>query len=147
MEKRSSAWWSARFVKWTLGWAAFFAGGLGASPSAQNLILNPSFEGGAAGYTSDYNFNGGPVLNPGDYFLVANPQAWNPGLLSVADHTPGGGMWMMVVDGVAGWRVWQQAVSGLQVGDAYAFRNRLGPIQTSRPAAGEFIGPEEEDLP
>ena len=32
-------------------------------------------------------------------------------------------------------------------GDAYAFRNRLGPIQTSRPAAGEFIGPEEEDLP
>jgi len=32
-------------------------------------------------------------------------------------------------------------------GDAYAFRNRLGPIQTARPAAGEFLGPEEEDLP
>jgi GntR family transcriptional regulator len=30
-------------------------------------------------------------------------------------------------------------------GDAYAFRNRLGPIQTARPAAGEFIGPEEEE--
>ncbi|HLY11183.1 MAG TPA: GntR family transcriptional regulator [Planctomycetota bacterium] len=31
-------------------------------------------------------------------------------------------------------------------GDAYAFRNRLGPIRTARPAAGEFQGPEEEDL-
>lgn len=26
-------------------------------------------------------------------------------------------------------------------GDAYAFRNRLGPIQTARPAAGEFLDP------
>ena len=31
-------------------------------------------------------------------------------------------------------------------GDAYAFRNRLGPIRSARPAAGEFLGPEEEDL-
>jgi GntR family transcriptional regulator len=31
-------------------------------------------------------------------------------------------------------------------GDAYAFRNRLGPIQTARPASGVFLGPEEEDL-
>lgn len=30
-------------------------------------------------------------------------------------------------------------------GDAYAFRNRLGPIQTARPAAGEFLGPDEKD--
>jgi GntR family transcriptional regulator len=30
-------------------------------------------------------------------------------------------------------------------GDAYAFRNRLGPIQTARPAAGEFLGPDEVD--
>jgi len=29
-------------------------------------------------------------------------------------------------------------------GDAYAFRNRLGPIQTARPASGEFLGPEED---
>ena len=32
-------------------------------------------------------------------------------------------------------------------GDAYAFRNRLGPIQTARPAAGEFLGPDDDDLP
>jgi GntR family transcriptional regulator len=31
-------------------------------------------------------------------------------------------------------------------GDAYAFRNRLGPIQTSRPASGAFLGPDEEEL-
>src|SRR5581483_10712039 len=31
-------------------------------------------------------------------------------------------------------------------GDAYAFRNRLGPIRSARPAAGELLGPEEEDL-
>lgn len=121
MEKRAIASWSARLVMKTLGWAAFIAGGLGASPSAQNLILNGSFEGGAAGYVSDYSFNGGPVLNPGDYFLVSNPQSWNPGLLSVADHTPSGSF-MMVVDGFPGIRVWQQSVSGLAVGDAYAFR-------------------------
>jgi GntR family transcriptional regulator len=30
-------------------------------------------------------------------------------------------------------------------GDAYAFRNRLGPIQTARPAAGAFLGPDEEE--
>jgi GntR family transcriptional regulator len=30
-------------------------------------------------------------------------------------------------------------------GDAYAFRNRLGPVQTARPAAGEFLGPDEDD--
>ena len=31
-------------------------------------------------------------------------------------------------------------------GDAYAFRNRLGPIQTARPAAGAFLGPDEDEL-
>lgn len=31
-------------------------------------------------------------------------------------------------------------------GDAYAFRNRLGPLQTARPAAGQFLGPDEGDL-
>jgi GntR family transcriptional regulator len=30
-------------------------------------------------------------------------------------------------------------------GDAYAFRNRLGPIRTARPASGEFLAPGEED--
>ncbi len=31
-------------------------------------------------------------------------------------------------------------------GDAYAFRNRVGPIQTARPAAGEFLASDEEDV-
>jgi GntR family transcriptional regulator len=31
-------------------------------------------------------------------------------------------------------------------GDAYAFRNRLGPVQTARPAAGGFITADEEDF-
>jgi GntR family transcriptional regulator len=31
-------------------------------------------------------------------------------------------------------------------GDAYAFRNRLGPVQTARPAAGQFVSDAEEDL-
>jgi len=31
-------------------------------------------------------------------------------------------------------------------GDAYAFRNRLGPVQTARPAAGGFIKADEEDF-
>lgn len=31
-------------------------------------------------------------------------------------------------------------------GDAYAFRNRLGPLQTARPAAGEFLKDGGEDL-
>ena len=31
-------------------------------------------------------------------------------------------------------------------GDAYAFRNRLGPVQTARPAAGTFLAADEEDL-
>jgi len=30
-------------------------------------------------------------------------------------------------------------------GDAYAFRNRLGPIETARPAAGEFLSPDDQD--
>ena len=30
--------------------------------------------------------------------------------------------------------------------DVTAFRNRLGPIQTARPASVEFLGPDEEDL-
>jgi GntR family transcriptional regulator len=30
--------------------------------------------------------------------------------------------------------------------DATAFRNRLGPIQTTRPASVEFLDPEDEDL-
>jgi len=31
-------------------------------------------------------------------------------------------------------------------GDAYAFHNRLGPVQTARPAAGQFVADGEEDL-
>jgi GntR family transcriptional regulator len=41
-------------------------------------------------------------------------------------------------------RLWWERT--LYRGDAYAFRNRLGPIQTARPAAGAFLGPDEEDL-
>ena len=31
-------------------------------------------------------------------------------------------------------------------GDAYAFKNRLGPIQTARPASGVFLGPDEGEF-
>jgi GntR family transcriptional regulator len=38
---------------------------------------------------------------------------------------------------------WEQTIYR---GDAYAFRNRLGPVQTARPAAGLFVGDAEEDF-
>jgi len=38
---------------------------------------------------------------------------------------------------------WEQTIYR---GDAYAFRNRLGPVQTARPAAGRFVNDADEDF-
>ncbi len=92
--------------------------------SAQNLLLNPGFEEGNQFFATDYNYTN-PVccqdLNPGDYTIIHDPSIWNAGLRSIEDHTVGGTQ-MLVADGIAGFKFWQQTISNLQPQTFYAFR-------------------------
>jgi hypothetical protein len=66
--------------------------------AGQNLLSNPSFELGNAGFTSSYLYSPGSDANQGDYAVLHNPYPWNSGAFSMIDHTSGSGL-MLVLKG------------------------------------------------
>jgi gliding motility-associated-like protein len=76
-----------------------------------NLITNGDFSSGSTGITSDYTL-ANPNTTEGQYFVGANPQAWNGLLATCHDHTTGNGN-MMMVNGApqANKVIWSQTVN------------------------------------
>lgn len=61
------------------------------------LIVNGDFEAGNTGFTTGYSYNASTV-GPGNYSIGTNPNTLNSYFYSMADHTPGAGTRMLVVD-------------------------------------------------
>ena len=125
---------------------------LGLPAGAQNLITNPGFEAGRTGFTSGYRYitpNG--TSAQGDYSLVQNAKALNPGFGNYGDHTTANGSgFFLIADGAASTStvVWEQTVTGLRPNQNYQFSywllntvavdNNKASIQTS--ANGTAVG-------
>lgn len=78
----------------------------------QNLVLNPGFEAGYAGFTTDYALYAGGGIGQNRYVVTNNPHSVEGTWISSGDHTSGSGQ-MLVVDGStnAGRVFWRQTVS------------------------------------
>lgn len=101
--------------------------------SAQNLVVNGSFESGnGVGFSTNYNFIAIPTgtTAAGQYGIGKNPQTYNnASFTSMGDHTSGAGN-MMIVDGTNNggnpepffWKINNNGeICGLTVGNTYTF--------------------------
>ena len=92
---------------------------------AQNLLSNPDFSAGNAGFVSSYAYVAPPATDPGagSYTVGPDNRAFNTGFpVSFADHTTGTGHYL-IVDGAATANqvVWEQTVTGLSRNRDYTF--------------------------
>lgn len=86
-----------------------------------NLLVNGNFEAGNTGFTSDYIYSPGDIVNPRTYDVVTNPRNSHPLAWSMTDHTSGSGYLLAANGSVDQARVvWRQSVS-VQPGTVYAF--------------------------
>ncbi len=79
--------------------------------SGTNLVVNGGFEAGNTGFTSAYSLYSTGTLSEGFYAVTTDPQLVHSGMGRFADHTPGSGTLMMVVNGKTTQQtVWQETV-------------------------------------
>jgi len=82
----------------------------GGASALTNLVTNGDFEAGNTGFLSDYQFTSFNNAE-GQYFVGANAQAFNGGLLSTPNHTLGGTLMFIGNGSPAASRVWYSAAS------------------------------------
>lgn len=105
-----------------------FTATLNSALAQVNLLINPDFELGNQGFSSDYVYNhnadgSGPdsALLSGQYILTSNPANHHPDAHSFGDFTSGNGLMLMSKGATTpNWVVWQQSVA-VEAGQAYAF--------------------------
>jgi gliding motility-associated-like protein len=102
-----------------------------------NIITNGDFNNGNTGFTSDYNYAASNITE-GEYFVGANPQAWNASLSNCTDHTSGNGN-MLLVNGspVANVEVWKQTINVIP-NTNYAFSTWIQALYPPNPAQLSF---------
>jgi hypothetical protein len=129
-------------------------GALTVSQASANLIINGDFEAGNTGFTSQYVYtsvNGGLASGTGTsspegggsgkYAVGSNPQFFHGSFASFADHTPGAGVNMMVVNGsvVPGITVWSGTLlQPLDVGSTYTFSAWVANVYAANAATLQF---------
>ena len=104
--------------------------------SGANRITNGNFSSGNTGFSSEYNFATSNTT-VAQYFVGANPAAWNGGMSPCTDHTGGNGN-MMLLNGspTANAKVWRQTVS--VVPGIYEFSVWVQSLVASNPAQLQF---------
>ena len=107
-------------------------------PSA-NLFANGSFEKGNAGFSSDYIYRPGNVLDTGYYDVTTDPHLSNQNYVSYGDHTTGAGR-MMVINGatVPDQVVWAETVV-VSPGTPHIFSIWVSSAYPSSPARLDFL--------
>ena len=108
-----------------------------AQVAGNNLITNGDFSQGNMGFTSDYNY-ANPNITEGQYFVGANPNAWNVSLSACAGHTTGNDN-MLLVNGapVPGVNVWKQTIT-VTPNTNYAFSTWVQALWPPNPAQLQF---------
>lgn len=80
--------------------------------SNSNLVLNGDFEAGNSGFSTAYTLRTSDVGPAGTYAITSDPRLVHDQFGSYADHTPGSGSQMMVVNGTTtSATVWEQTVA------------------------------------
>lgn len=86
--------------------------------TGENLIVNGDFEQGNTGFTTQYTIGNspnafGPLFNEATYLILSSPNLGHTNFSIFADHTPGTGTLMMVVNGAGtpNRKVWCQTVT------------------------------------
>ena len=113
---------------------------------SQNLVVNPDFQAGNTGFTSDYQFVAGGSSNQGTYGLVTSAQFHNPGFSPCTDAISPGEL-IMAIDGSSNERnaIWCQSFA-ISPTSSYAFGFELASLSDGNPARlrvrinGEDIG-------
>ena len=113
-----------------------------------NLVTNSDFEEGNTGFATDYSYFTISNNTEGQYTIGDNGHRYNSGFVSLADHTTGTGLYM-VVNGstTANTVVWEQEME-LEANTYYSIRFWLANLNTISPARlrvkvnGSFIGDE-----
>ena len=77
-----------------------------------NLIVNPAFDNGNSGFSSQYNFVTSSTFNAGSYSVQTNPSNQNSFFSTCGDHTTGTGN-MLVVDGATDGlsKIWRETIT------------------------------------
>ncbi len=103
-----------------------------------NLVDNGDFEGGNAGFSSDYGYSPGNLVPEGLYDVLDNPQNDHPGFAPCHDHTSGSGN-MMVVNGAGtpNQNVWCQTVP-VTANTQYVLSAYVTSVVASSPAKLQF---------
>jgi len=85
---------------------------LSSEASAQNLVVNSSFDLGNYGFTSEYVYSPTNLFPARTYAILTNPHLAHDSFVSMGDHTTGTGN-MMVVNGATGSSpiVWSQQIN------------------------------------
>ena len=110
---------------------------LTAQVTGNNVIVNGDFSTGNSGFTSAYIYTANNVTE-GQYFVGANPVAWNASLSACRDHTSGNGN-MMLINGspAADANVWKQTVT-VTPNTNYAFSTWIQALWDPNPAQLQF---------
>ncbi|MBK8703269.1 MAG: HYR domain-containing protein [Saprospiraceae bacterium] len=99
-----------------------------------NLATNANFSGGNTNFSSGYTFSNSSPLQPGQYWVGANPSQINPGFTSCGDHTTGSGN-MLVVNGGASTStpIWCQTYTVVP-NSTYIFETWVASLTSASPA-------------
>jgi hypothetical protein len=117
-----------------------------ASTAAVSLVVNGDFSAGNTGFSSDYTFSPGNILNAATYCIDTDPHNCHSGAASFGDHTTGSGL-MMVLNGSGNStdRAWEETVA-VAANARYTFSMWVASWSTSSPARlqvlinGEQVG-------
>ncbi len=106
----------------------------GSQPANNNLAANGNFSGGNTGFSSGYTFSNSSPLQPGQYWVGANPSQINAGFTSCGDHTTGSGN-MLVVNGGASTStpIWCQTYT-VAPNSSYIFEAWVASLTGASPA-------------
>lgn len=111
------------------------------SLDGNNLIVNPNFDGGLTGFTSDYIPGTGGAFGllsgEGQFAVATNAADTHTNFAPCTDHTGGGNMLVVNGAGVPNQDVWCQTVP-VNPGTDYAFSAWVTSVISSSPAQLQF---------
>ena len=103
----------------------------------ENLLENPGFGAGTAGFSSAYNYSPGNLWPEGTYDITDNPQASHPNFAPCQDHSGDGNMMVVNGAGIAGVEVYCQTVP-VNPNTEYIFSAWVASVISAAPAQLQF---------
>jgi len=102
--------------------------------TGSNLIVNPSFESGNTGFTTDYNYNSSLYIE-GDYFVGTNPTATHHMFANCSAYD---GAHFMILNGSANYsQIWCQTIA-VEAYEKYKLSAWASSVISTSPAELQF---------